>query len=99
MLPKKRIAMASFFEERERLRLEKIRLGRILKMTITETKTLSEEDKVYWMMHQPKPIEESMARRLLQVCDFDCQRAMGLAGFAPKDSGLSAFPPPKNAMK
>jgi hypothetical protein len=99
VLPRKRIAMASFFEERERLRLEKIRLGRILKMTITETKTLSEEDKVYWMMHQPKPIEESMARRLLQVCDFDCQRAMGLAGFAPKDSGLSAFPPPKNAMK
>lgn len=65
-LPKRRILMASVFEERERLRQEKLHLERVMKLKINETSQLSEVDKVFWMTHQPVPVQESLARR----CDF-----------------------------
>ena len=54
-------------------------------MSIVETKDLSEDDKVFWMSSQRKPVAEKLARRLLGLVQGDVAKAMGLAGFAPSN--------------
>ena len=71
-LPKRRLLMASVFEERERQRQEKLHLERVMKLKITETSQLSEDDNVFWMTHQPHPVQESLARR--SVCPAGLSR-------------------------
>lgn len=66
-LPRLREIMAEVFAEREAVRLEKIRLVRIKSLTMAETSNLSDEDKVFWMVSQPHPVDENLARRYLCV--------------------------------
>merc|ERR1712216_474933 len=93
-LPRLRVIMAEVFASREAARLEKIRLDRIKSLTIAETSHLSEDDKVFWMGQQPHPVDENLSRRLLGLCDGDCARAMGLAGFAPSSEDVPEQRPP-----
>jgi len=66
-LPRLREIMAEVFAEREAARLEKIRLVRIKSLTTAETSNLSDDDKVFWMVSQPHPVDENLARRCLRT--------------------------------
>ena len=85
VLATRRLQMASIIQQREMARVQKQKQERILRMSIVETKDLSEDDKVFWMSSQRKPVAEKLARRLLGLVQGDVAKAMGLAGFAPSN--------------
>jgi len=93
-LPRLREIMAEVFAEREAARLEKIRLVRIKSLTMAETSNLSDDDKVFWMVSQPHPVDENLARRYLRtsfrpLCPFVLANDDGRAAFCT--TGYSAY--------